>query len=285
MRFSFSGPTRNDSAGMTRLALLETQTRNLFFGTVILDFQDSTFFEANLSAALGAICYQVSENMNELKFENVSAPLQSILEKNQFMSFHGGKAKTDYNSTTVPFRRFRPLEIKSFDSYLQEHLLSMTALPKMSDQLRQAVRKVIIEIFTNAELHGQCDLIYTCGQFYPNKGRVDFTVANLGTTVRKNVRDYLEVRDMTSADALNWAVQEGNTTRRGPIPGGFGLYLLRRLIKLNKGQVHIYSANGYWNQRQNGDETCADTEAFLKGTIVTVEFNVNDSVNYKLSTE
>lgn len=285
MRFSFAGRTENDSAGMAKLALLEAQTRDLLFDKVILDFQSATWFEANLCATLGAICHQISQNLNEIVFENIPPGMLSILEKNRFMSFHGGKDKTDYNGTTVPFQRFRKSEIKSFNEYLSTHLFTISALPKMTSNLKREIQKNILEIFNNSATHGYGELIFSCGQYYPKKERIDFTVANLGRSIRRNVREFLNDKTLPSAEAIEWAVQEGNTTRRGPVPGGIGLFILRNFLRLNKGQVHIYSGDGYWNQDRNGTVKCLNTGNFIRGTIVTVEFNVNDSVNYKLSTE
>ena len=285
MRFSISGRTESNMSGMSKLADIEAGSRNLSFDTILLDFEGTTWFEANLSAALGAILSRASRNLNEIKFENMPPLVLSILEKNGFMSFHGGVAKRDYNETTIKFQRFGKAEIKSFNDYLLKHLLSMSQLPNMTDNLKKRIRESILEIFNNAATHGNCDFIFCCGQYFPAKERIDFSVVNLGSTVRKNVREFLGDEEMKSAEAIDWATQEGNTTRTGKVPGGIGLSILRQFLKLNGGQVHIYSGDGYWNQNKSGTVSKHNTGSFFRGTMVNLEFNVDDSSTYKLSSE
>jgi hypothetical protein len=51
---------------------------------------------------------------------------------------------------------------------------------------------------------------------------------------------------MNSDQAIEWALQEGNTTRKGSVPGGLGLKLIREFIAMNKGRIQIVSDRGYW---------------------------------------
>ena len=72
-------------------------------------------------------------------------------------------------------------------------------------------------------LHSRTQLgIFSCGQFFPARNRLDFTVTDLGVGIRTNVRNHLQC-DLDADTAIVWAVQEHHTTKRGTIPGGLEL--------------------------------------------------------------
>ena len=83
----------------------------------------------------------------------------------------------------------------------------------MSDLLKKKVRECMLEIFINAQAHGDTKNIFSCGQLYPQKGKIDFSIVNLGSTIQKNVSHYRQL-EISSIEAIEWAIQEGNTTRR-----------------------------------------------------------------------
>ena len=141
----------------------------------------------------------------------------------------------------------------------------------------------MLEIFINAQAHGDTKNIFSCGQFYPQKGKVDLSIVNLGSTIQKNVSHYKKL-NTSSIEAIKWAIQEGNTTRKDVIPGGMGLSILLSFIALNRGRVQIISGDGYWENSQSGPYKNSFANYF-DGTIVNIEFNVNDKNSYILSNE
>lgn len=60
----------------------------------------------------------------------------------------------------------------------------------------------------------------------------------------KNVNSLMGL-SLTPVEAIKWAMQ-GNTTKKGPIPGGSGLKLIKEFIMGNKGKMQIASDCGYW---------------------------------------
>lgn len=148
----------------------------------------------------------------------------------------------------------------------------------------------IFEIFENARTHGKCELIYTCGQYYPNKNppRIDTTIVDLGFTIKKNVNDFLihrrEKPFNLGYNAIQWAIQKGNTTKTGSISGGLGLDLVLEFLKLNNGKIQIVSSDGYWEFRK-GDFIKGPFTLGFPGTIVNIEVNINDTYHYRLKEE
>ena len=143
----------------------------------------------------------------------------------------------------------------------------------------------MLEIFINARIHSGTESIFSCGQFYPQKCKVDFSIVNLGSTIQENVSHYKNL-NIPSFDAIEWAIQEGNTTRshKDQIPGGMGLSILLSFIALNGGRVQIVSGDGYWENNQSVPYKNLFANYF-DGTIVNIEFNVNDKNSYVLLNE
>jgi len=256
---------------------------NLWLDEIILDFNNTSWFEANLLAILGALLNRAENELNTIKILNLNSTLEELLLRNQFLSHFGGYNLQDYYRTTVKYTKFKSTEEKLFKHYLDSELLSQKALPKMSDRLRKRINESIFEIFNNAVIHGKCQQIFCCGQYYPRKLKLDFTVVDLGVTIKKKVDEYLEQK-LSGTQSIKWAVAENNTTKTGSIPGGLGLKLIREFITLNCGKIQIISADGYWEQKENEVMTQSFHNEF-PGTIVNLEFNIDDKTSYMLSTE
>ena len=279
----FNYRVQNDFSGYEKFISFYNNTKLLMFDEIYLDFQNCTWFEANLSSVLGAIVSKLQYDINSVYFNNMPSQIESILSKNTFLSNFGGESKQDTYGTTVPYRKFKTIDQKAFTNYISSELLSLPSLPVMSDALKKKVKECILEIFINAQTHGATQNIFSCGQYYPKKGRVDFSIVNLGSTIQKEVSKYFN-QEVQSVPAIQWAIEEGNTTRTGNIPGGIGLSTLLSFIQLNKGKVQIISGDGYWLRNSSG--THFETfQEYFDGTIVNIEFNVNDTNSYILSGE
>lgn len=272
-----------DFKGYSFLIDFHHRTQQAFFDEIILDFAACRWFEANLLAALGALLNRLEGELNTVRLTNVKQELETIFKRNQFLSHFGGFSLTDYHGTTVRYTKFRAMDERLFKLYLDIELLAKEVMPHMSSHLRKRINESIFEIFNNAAIHGQCSHIFTCGQYYPVKARLDLTIVDLGVTIQKNVSDYLQ-NDYTGEAAIKWAVSGNNTTRRGLIPGGLGLKLIREFLKLNKGKIQIISADGYWQQSHNRVTSRLFSKAF-PGTIVTLEFNLADQSAHQISSE
>lgn len=63
-----------------------------------------------------------------------------------------------------------------------------------------------------------------------------------------------------------------------------GLDLLKEFVKLNKGRIQIVSATGYWEFIE-GQTSISKIDYSFPGTIVTIEFNFDDTAFYMLKEE
>lgn len=270
----------SDQQGFASLANIYQQVKSCQFEKIQLDFQNTTWFDANMLAMLGAI--MESAWTNDFDIVNLGPKQEKIFKKTRY-SYFGGESLLDRYQTTVEYRKSKASEIGSFEKYLEKKLLAHPEIPSMSALLRKKIKESILEIFDNARTHGKCKFIFSCGQYYPRKGRLDFTIVDIGRTIRKNVRDYLH-KNFSGKKALDWAVQKNTTTRKDNIPGGLGFTLIRDFLRKNNGKMQIASADGYWYEKGRISHS-KDLNVFFRGTAVNLEFNVNDQSSYYLTSE
>lgn len=154
----------------------------------------------------------------------------------------------------------------------------------MSSGLLKRFRESVFEIFSNAVIHSLTKLgIFSCGQHFPARNRLDFSVADLGIGIRQNVKESVGL-DLPPEEAIVWATEGRNTTKRGSIPGGLGLKLLREFISLNGGRIQIVSDAGYWSQEKDQTFVTRFSHPF-PGTVVSIEIDTSDTQSYVLSSE
>lgn len=283
MKYKLPTKIKSDFAGYKSLVKLYHQTKDLFLNNVEIDFSGTTWFEANLSAVLGGIINKIERNLNDVVLTDFNPKIKDILERNHFLSHFGGRQLPDAKETTIKYRKFKTTDEKIFKNYLDTELLSKQDMPNMSPALRKKVNESIFEIFNNAVIHGGCSNIFSCGQYFPQKLHLDFTIMNFGNTIKENVNEYLGTKK-SSVDSIRWALIEGNTTKSGAIPGGLGLGLICKFLKKNKGKIQIISCNGFWEQKK-GVIFADEFENEFPGTIVNLEFNINDPSYYYLASE
>ena len=201
-----------------------------------------------------------------------------------FLSHFGRMRLPDYWGTTISYQRFDVKDDRYFSGYIESEFIQRSEMPEMTPGLLKEFRKSIFEIFSNAVWHSHTQLgIFSCGQLFPNKSQLNFTVADLGVGIRQNVIDHRRL-DLLPDEAIIWATEANNTTKRGSVPGGLGLKLLGEFIDLNGGCLQIVSDAGYW-RRTNGRTSTARLNHPFPGTVVNIEINTADMNSYGLTSE
>ncbi len=280
MQLSLPKGIQSNFKGYNELIYLFNKASESKDNDIVLSFNKIEWFEGNLSAVLGAIL----DNLNKsIILTNIPNNIQKIFKKNRFSEFFDVDSRPDKYQTTIEYNKFCVNEIDKFIIYIRTELFSKGILPKMSEQLERKIQENIFEIFNNAREHGKSKEIYSCGQYFPKYSRLDFTIVDLGVTIKKNVNDTIN-KHFSGIDAIEWAVKEGNTTKKGSIPGGLGFSLICEFLKINNGKIQIISSNGFWEQKgQNIERKILDNS--YPGTIVNLEFNIMDSNIYYLKSE
>ncbi len=240
------------------------------------------FFAANMSAILGALLDKLQENLNLIKFVEINKSVERILQKNTFLTYFNFSTAIDNYQTAIPYFKLKPTDSKFFNNYIFKELLNSQKFSEMSRKLRNRVAEAIYEIFVNAQIHSESEYIYTCGQFYPNKEQIEFTIVDLGIGFKNKINERFK-SNLTAVQAIKWAVKDRSTTKIG-ISGGIGLALLREFVDLNGGKIQIISNNGFYQYSKQGEETNFFDSDF-PGTVVNLQFRMDDDNYYLLETE
>jgi len=274
----------HNQAGFQTLVDLNAQTENCLLEDITVDMSATAWFDADMCAAFGALLYRLGQGLNTITLANIPLDVESILSKNGFLSHYGRENVPDRWGTTISYQRLDVRDDRYFADYVEKELIQRTEIPAMSPGLLKKFRESIFEIFSNAVLHSRTKMgIFSCGQFFPRRNRLDFSVADLGIGIRQNVEENARL-DLTPEDAIEWATQGRNTTKRGQIPGGLGLKLLGEFIDLNGGRIQIVSDAGYW-RRENRTTFRTRLSRPFPGTVVSLEINTADKRSYALASE
>ena len=286
----------HDQASFEVLARLHAETEKCFFDRIEIDMKAIHWFEADMCAAFGAILYGMGGNLNTVNLINLHRPVENILSKNGFLSHYGGVEIPDRWRTTISYQQFDDIisyqqfddkDDHSFVRYIESEFIHRPEIPKMSQGLLKKFGESIFEIFNNAVLHSETQMgIFSCGQFFPNQNRLDFTVADRGVGIPRNIKKHTKL-ELSPEEAITWATQERNTTKLGSLPGmpgGLGLKLLCDFIDLNGGCIQIVSDAGYW-ERKNGEVVTKRLNYSFPGTVVSLEINTADTAAYVLASE
>ncbi len=278
----FPSVISSEITGYNSLVNFYRELEHLKNSKVILDMRRTFFFEANLCAALGAMIEFLENRDNSVEIINVKAP-RDILSRNGFLLQYGYKRPKFSHNTEIEYKTFREDQGKDFSIYVDLEVLNNEEFPKVSNLLNKKINQSICELFENARTHGLCENIHTCGQYFPRKSLLHFTIVDLGKTIKKNVNSFLN-NSMNGADCIEWAMEENNTTKTGNISGGLGLAYIFDFIKVNKGKIQIVSSDGYWEFRK-GKVRKEPLDFKFPGTIANLEFNFSDTNSYMLKNE
>jgi len=240
------------------------------------------WFAANMCATLGGILDIFSDNINTIKFDHISPEIKKILLKNDFLSYFGYTRINDDFHTTIKYLKLKLSDGKYFNKYVVEELIGRTELPKMSALVKEKMTEAIYEIFVNAQIHSESKHIYTCGQFFPNEDKIEFTIVDTGIGFKNKVNNRFGSK-LSSTQAIKWAIQDGKTTKIG-VTGGIGLALLREFIERNRGKMQIISDDGFYQFGRQG-EVMHTFRGSFPGTIVNLQFRTNDNSSYVLKSE
>lgn len=270
-------------AGFDALAALAAQVSVEKTTQVELSLARMESFEANMSAPLGVVLNKLTDSLKQVSVVAVPPTIEPILSRNGFLTAFNYPPGAGISTTALPYQRFKLQDSSLFAQYLQDHLPGK-GIPTMSTGLGKLFQQSLFEVFENAAFHSNSSLgVFVCGQFFPIKQRLDITIADAGITIPRLVKATFDW-EMSATDALAWALQDGNTTKREGKPGGVGLKLLRDFVTLNEGRLQIASGSAYWEMNAGTIEVHPLASPF-PGTVVNLEVNTADGKSYRLANE
>lgn len=250
---------------------------------ITLDFRGNTWFDANLLPVIYAFVVYGQRNYDiSSGYSNrTTDKLHKLLIRNNFAhECFGMSYEPKPNETMVPFKIFGASDTYGFGSYIDAEIVRY--FPKMEERVKKGLSSYIQELFGNAQIHGECTQVYTCGQYYHQNHKMDFTIVDLGHTIYENVVSYLgELGQDIPESCIAWAVEPEHSTKRTN-SGGIGLSLMHDFIYYNKGKFQIISGNEFWELNAR-NVSFSRLDSFFPGTIINIEINQNDKNYYKYS--
>ena len=268
----------NDFESYHKLISLYAQNKEKWIDNIEITI--SGWFSANICSMLGAILTKFQDDLNTVIIDAGDA--KNILERNGFLAFFGQKKVYDYQDTAIPYQVLSTEDDRYFNNYVFKEFISKTELPVMTEVLKKKLTESIYEIFVNAKMHSETTKIFVCGQFFPKKKRIEFMISDIGIGI-KNVVNKRFNTQLSAVKAIEWAIQDRNTTKK-KVSGGIGLSLLYEFININKGKVQIISNDGFW-QLDNGEIETKTFKNEFPGTIVNISVRTNDQHSYMLNSE
>jgi hypothetical protein len=179
----------------------------------------------------------------------------------------------------IPLKQFSKDEAIEFSEYTKRHLIRKD-MPRLTYSLQSKILEALDELFANSALHSQTKTpIAFAGRYSASRGRVSLALADGGRTIQGAIADALHQK-MDAVDAIHWAMEPANTTRRGDIPGGLGSRILREFVSRNRGRLIVVSHDGFW--LQDGDIiTKLRLGASFPGTCVILHIDASDTRSYE----
>ncbi len=267
-----------DYSSYNQFAKLYADLQSVNFNTIKIHLNN--WFSANMSAVLGGILDKRSFT-NQIVIDSDNNKVIDVLRKNTFLENYNYTSLNDINHTTICYLKLKASDSRYFGNYVMNELLSKHDFPNMSEGLKRKIFESIYEIFINAQMHSQTDFIYTCGQIFPKKNEIEFTIVDTGIGFKKRVMKQFNFL-INSIQAIKWALIDGNTTK-SDAPGGIGLAVLTDFIKINKGKFQIVSDDGFYEVDNNVNSRLLNYS--FPGTIVNMKFKIDDLYSYRLESE
>lgn len=275
------------------------------------NFKHCAVLDQNAVAMLGGLASYV-DRLNTLKnrglvkglilpkagvmfeVDSMSQVISEQLIKNNFLSnFSSANFEGYPRGSYIGYRQhFDYLDANEIATHLSEEWLTDEKI-SISPDLKNAIVSRIFEIYMNAYGHGsdtegsEVSLVTSCGQFVKQENLLRLSVLDFGQGIVNNVRNYLR-ENISDEEALEWAIERGNSTRTDSIerdmPRGLGLDLLIEFVRVNRGAMTIASNSVTLHVYGDGSMLIERLKVPISGTMVSITINC-DNRHYKFVTE
>lgn len=243
---------------------------------VTFRFSHCNFLKQNAVAFISGLGKLVQHRGGSVQFEwnTLDDRIHTNLAQQGFLAAFGSPEEP-WTGNSIPLRIDRTMDVTGLMDYLKSKWLGRGWI-NVSQKLRDAIVGRVWEIYANAFEHSHSTVgIFSCGQHYPNKKRLDLAVVDFGVGIPSNVRMFVQNESLPAGRTLEWAFQAGNTTKPNGMGRGMGLDLLREFVKLNQGRLEVFSHDGYARIDGRG-EKYETRNSMFEGTILNISFQCDD---------
>lgn len=246
---------------------------------IYLDFSRTFFVSNELTAALSASVLQWINDEHQVFLGHMKPEIHKAFSKNGFLKlFNIEEPIDDTYKTTLPiFMDYSQNETIIYQ-YLYNNVFNSPHWPKTQSNSNlkiEVINSAIFEMARNINEHSGSNELFMCGQFYPQKQTLGFTLVDNGISIPTNVSTHIpDLSDSTNSEIIDWSTQKGNSTKE-TAASGLGLYDIKTSL-LNFGELTIFSNNGIWKQTSQGKIIKKEGMAKKRGTLIHISFNLSD---------
>jgi hypothetical protein len=238
------------------------------------DFSKCRFCGQNGAAFLGGLSRLLQSRGASVRFLTNTMPVavKVNLQQNGFLHAFG-EARRGWRGNSIPFREDAKEDPRGFVDYLEKEWLGRGWVG-ISAGLRASIVSRVGEAYTNVFQHSKSPVgLCSCGQHFPNRHLLKLTLVDFGVGIPSNVRLFFQrtknVRpeQLSTKNCMEWAFQPGTST----LPGGrgLGLDLLTSFVRINDGQMHIFSHEGHAIVTKEG-VAFSEIPEYFEGTLVNI---------------
>lgn len=255
---------------------------------VVFDFSICSFSEPFAITLLVGAMLATGNRGHTVKYvPSPNKKLDDYLSRIGFYAWGGGTGRESKSSgRQVELRHLKGVEPLYTDNIIQVLQSSLT----LSKGVKESLHLSLNELMTNAFDHSQTKMgCFVCAQAYEERGNVHVCLTDFGRGILKSLsssQKYSHLRD--SIEAIELAIQEGVSSRVDRL-AGLGLTHIHRFLRVNEGQIHIISGDGWvhWDYRNGGTPAVKrrKLEVEFEGTIVNIIARADGEGIYFLSSE
>lgn len=277
-------PTRLniDTSSYHFLAKLQYDIYACHETSIILSFDNCIFTHAAFTAYFGALKTVAQKWGKDVSiFSENNSKILNYFKKSGLYEYYSMTTDSYTNQNAIPFNKVN-LDDRNIINYI-DNIINLAPI-KLSDACRDLLFKNVYEIFSNATEHSKSSCgVFACGHWMPNKKKLIFSVCDTGTGIPRLVKQ--QYSSITSIEAINWALQRGNSTKQltDGVPRGLGMADLKDFTGLNNGALIIFSNDVYYNCSKENEKIQLPYD--IVGTLITLIITADDEHIYILKEE
>lgn len=152
---------------------------------------------------------------------------------------------------------------------------------EIGEELLSGLCSSIAEILMNACMHADAkDNIVFVGDYRKNENVLDVSVYDRGVGFKSRISEFLGCPNMSSCDAIDWALGEGNSVDAANRAAGVGLNETVDFMRRNGGLMEIISGDAIWSLRE-GLTSMRTMSGEIVGSLVNFSIIMDSSVSYE----
>lgn len=282
LRVFIPADINRDVYGYNMLCYFFEQLRKSQEVIIILDFSRVRWIEATLCSFIGAQLERLRKQSGKIfQIININSRVSSILSRNGFLAecFPGTELKNlSPTGTEIKYKSFA-----LHDEYIfYEHLVSLFS-PRRDLRIRESTKDSLItnllEVFANSSMHSESRPgIFACGQLFPQRQELAYNVSDCGTGLYNKVK-LSHPNILYDYEAIDWALQQGNTTKPTNVTGGLGLANLDQFAANYGGRIEIVTGRAVYLRQGKKVEYNSIGSPYY-GTSVTLSINLKGDKTY-----